>query len=156
MADYATYADFIIRYPLMKSWGPLGSPSEVNSGLLYYAAQEVDAALAPAYSVPFSSVPPIVRDLTMDLAYIKAIWTKDEGKLAEKMQKRWDTRIENLLSGKASMVSGSGTIISQNTSIGEIWSSTEGYEPTHSMLDAEDAHTMVSSARLQDEENARD
>ena len=65
-------------------------------------------------------------------------------------------RIEGLLDGSEKIVTGSGTTIDPVTASGvNIWSSTEDYTPTHSMLGAENPCEGISSEYLSDLESER-
>lgn len=150
---YITYDDVVIRYPIVSKWA--STKTEVDSGLIPFVENELDSRLASAFTVPFSDTPLIIKDLSMDLIYIKMLSTRISGKeqmvAYEKLMGAFDKRIERLISGTDNIITDSGTIINPSGSANEIWSSNEDYPPTHSMLDAEDNVTRVSSERLYDE-----
>jgi len=148
--SYADYNDVIIRYPIIASWGK--TESEVSSDLIYFAEMELNGRLGSHFTVPFTTVYPIVKDLTIDLAYYRALRTKDPKK-ANEIRGAVMGRIDDIKAGKEFIYTGSGTLEASGGI--EIWSTTEDYHPVHSMLDAEDPLTDISSERLYDEADER-
>jgi hypothetical protein len=132
---YITYEDLVARYSILRTWGR--SPTEVNSDLIFYAESELNGLLAPAFTVPFDAAHPTIKDLTIDLAYVKAMFTKDP-KVALQYRKELYLRIEEIKAGKEILYTGSGTTILPNVPANEPWSSSENYLPTHTMLGSED------------------
>lgn len=131
------------------------SISNINSDYIYYAEKEVEARLAPVYSVPFSAAHPTVKDLCIDMAYLR--WLRmhkpKDGKI---IQESIDDRINRVLDGSEPIITGSGSM-EPTASGGDLpGSTTEDYHPAHSMLGAENEYTMISSDRLYDLEDARD
>lgn len=149
---YATYNEVITRYPLIETLGK--TASEVSSDLIYYSEIEINGRLGVVFSVPFDAAHPTIKDLTIDLAYYRAIRIKDPDK-AEKLWKSVIGRIDDIKAGKEDIYTGSGTLEMDIMPGAEVWSTTQDYHPVHSMLDAEDPLTMVSSERLYDEANER-
>lgn len=150
--SYATYDELIVRYPAVKNWGL--NETEVSSDLLYNAGVYVDGRFAPKFTVPFSPTPPTIHDITLDVAYFKALWRFDPEK-AKDFQDYVDGRIDGIMAGSSSIFTGSGSIAKGGAG-DTVWSNTMGYQPTFSMLDASDPLSQVSSERLYDEQNARD
>jgi len=148
---YANYAEAIQRYPLLATW----SQTNVESDLLYFAEMELNSLLASHFTVPFAAAHPTVKDLTIDLAYYRALRMKDPKK-AREIREDIKGRIDDIKDGEEYIYTGSGTTIEPSGSGEEIWSTTMDYHPVHSMLDADDSLTMVSSERLQDEADERD
>ena len=93
---YATYEEVTTRYSILKTWGK--TKTEVSSDLIYFAEVELNSKMASHFSVPFSGSHPTVKDLTIDLAYYKALLTKDPDK-AEKIMKAVDGRIGKIKNG---------------------------------------------------------
>lgn len=153
MTVYATYSETILRYPLLATWntGVGSATTVVNSDLLYFAAQEIDSRLATHFTTPFSAAHPTVKDLCIDLAYYRALRTKDPDQAA-KLRDVIDGRIDAIKAGTEYILTGSGTLAPSNPGQ-TVWSNTEDYHPVHSMLDAEDA--MIDPDRLDDEEAER-
>ena len=150
---YVTYDDVVIRYPVVKTWG--SNETEVNSGLIPFAEADLNSRLAPAFTVPFSDTPLIIKDLTLDLLYLKMLATRASGKeqmaTFKELKTCFNDRIDRLVNGEDALTTDSGTIIDPSGSANDVWYSNEDYHPTHSMLDAEDQATMISSDRLYDE-----
>lgn len=152
--SYATYNDLIVRYPAAQKWAD--TPSMVNSFFIHFAENELNGLLASVFDVPFASPPVTVIDLTIDLAYARRQTTADPAN-AEAVRNYVYSRIENIISGKELLLTASGTALDASTVTGDrtVWSNTMNYPPVNTMLDAESAHTMVSSEMLQAEEDLR-
>lgn len=149
---YATYDDLILRYPAAAKWA--ATPAEVSSGMLHYAENQLNGLLATHFTVPFSGSHPTIVDLTIDLAYVKGMFTRDQ-KGAKAVWDHIMERISNIKAGKEFIYTSSGTTIYATGGGGDVWSSTEDYLPTHTMLSAEDPMTGISSEYLYDLENER-
>ena len=150
---YITYQELLTRYPQFKSWHE-GNESLVNSFAIYYAESELNARLAPAFSVPFSPAPSVIKDLTFDLTYAKMMRSlnpDDYTKLYDSVVER----IQNFVDGVEIIVTDSGTQMQATFPSAEIWSSTMDFHATHSMLDAESEYTHVSSEMTYVLENER-
>jgi hypothetical protein len=147
---YITYAELVQRYDVIASWG--GSEAVVNSALIYYAEMELHSRLASHYSVPFSAAHPTVKDLALDLAYLKALRTRDPQR-AKEIEAAVLGRIEAIKSGKEYIYTGSGTVMLPEGAGGEIWSTTRDYHPVHSLLDPEEE--VIDEDRLDAEEDER-
>jgi len=150
---YITYTELTNRYQVITTWNT--SESIVTDDLIYYAEVELNGRLASHFTVPFAAAHPTVKDLTMDMAYYKALVTKDPEK-AEKIHDVVIGRIEKIKKGEEYIYTGSGTTILPTGAGEEIWSSTEDYHPVHSMFDAEDPLTRISSEQLYDEAQERE
>ena len=147
---YITYAELVERYDTIASWG--GSEAVVNSGLIYYAEMELNSRLATHFAVPFSAAHPTVKDLAMDLAYWKALRTRDPKK-AKEIEDQVLGRIERIKKGEEYIYTGSGTIMLPEGSDQEVWSTTQDFHPVHSMLEPEEE--QVDPERLDSEEDER-
>jgi len=149
---YITYAEVIIRYPIIATW--TNSQSEVENDLIFYAERELNSRLASHFSVPFSGSHPTIKDIAMDLVYYKALYTKDPAK-AKEIKDAVIGRIEDIKEGKEYIVTDSYTTIAPNKNITQpIWSNQMDYHSVHSMLDAEDTLTRIDSdyiSALEDE-----
>ena len=140
---YSNYTEVIERYPMMSSWGDI--QSHVSS-LVWFAEKQLDGMLATAYSVPFDPVPPVVKDLTIDITYYKALVTRDPEK-ASKIEDYIMGRIERIIKGKEKILSGSGTTLEVTSALQKVWSNIGCFHPVHSMLDPQHADVQVSSMR---------
>jgi len=150
---YADYDECVARYAALATWGK--TPTEVSSDLIYYAEIELNGRLGSHFSVPFSADHPTVKDLTIDLAYYRAIRTTDPSK-AKALHAAVLGRIDDIKKGKEYIYTGSGTIILPDGADQEIWSTTQDYHPVHGMLEAEDAGSRIDPDRLDDESDERD
>jgi len=151
--SYVSYEDVTLRYPICSTWAV--DSSDIKSGLLDYADIELNSALAPEYSTPFSSpAPPIIRDLAIDMSYYKLLVRQDIERAVE-FQKFLYSRIEQLKKGEIGIVTESGTMIEKVSSKFGVWSTTEDYHPTESMLDPENPYTGVDSNYIEDLKNER-
>ncbi len=151
---YITYSDCTIRYPILKKWHD-ENITMVNSDLIFYGEKELDGRLASHFTVPFSDTPSLIKDLAIDLVYLKSLISRDLEKATE-FEKFFNSRIDRLKTGEEYLVTDSGTNIAPAASGTSIWSNTEDYHSVHSMLDAESEYTMISSEQLDAEENERD
>lgn len=151
MGDYIEPEELAARYRIFDT----ASMTNVASDFIYYAERDVEAQLAPAYTVPFSAAHPTIKDLCIDSAYVR--WArmnkpKDAKLLDDALQKRF----ENIRLGNMPIITGSGSLEASFTGEDLPASTTEDYHPVHSMLGAESEYTMVSSERLDALEDARD
>lgn len=152
MTSYATYSEMLQRYPAVE--GRKGGATSVNSDLLHRATNYVNGRLSPLYSVPFSDTPLTVKDITMDVAYYYFLLDVDGKKAKAFRETEIDQRLKGIVEGREAIMTGSGTLGQSTDNV--VWSSTEDYPPTFSMLDAEDSHSAVSSDRLDAEEAERE
>jgi hypothetical protein len=143
MGRYIEWDDVANSYP---DWARAASANSVGNLWIPRAEDEVDARLAPKYSVPFTPVPGVVRDLAIDLAYYKLVFASDKGKtLWESLKERF----ESILDGSMLVTNSVGAL-----STGErAWSTHQDY-PTHFGVDSE-INWSVSSAWALDQEEAR-
>jgi hypothetical protein len=148
---YTNYDEAIVIRPLLESAGL--NDVEVNSSFIYFAEKEVDGWFAGVFTVPFSPVPPQIKDITINLTYANALWYKD-AESAIALKDEILARVKRIKEGDELLTTDSGQLLARNPGQ-EIWSSNEDYHTTFSMLDAEDALTMVDSGRLLAEENER-
>lgn len=146
MGRYINWADIVARHP---SVDKVGGSSEVGSSFVGYVEAQVDGLLSKIYSVPFSSNNVTVKDLCIELAYIKIANIKHENR--KELKKDFDDRIKGLVNGNERMLTTSGDIL---TPVGEtVWSSTMGYHPVFGMSPEE--YLSVDSNLISDEEDDR-
>lgn len=151
MGRYTNYDELWIRYPLIKTWSD--KQSHVESHLVYHAENQIDSMLSPAFSTPFSADHATVKELSQDYCKYLVLVDQDEKK-AKIIFDLIEARVKKLVSGDAQIITGSGTL-PQTSAAGEIWSNTQNYHPTHSMLDESAPETRVDSSMLSDLENER-
>ena len=150
--SYASYQEVVLRYPIISTWSV--NSADVKSDLLEFADIELNSALTPEYSTPFSDAPPIIIDLSIDMAYLKLLIRQDiEKGLA--FQEYLYGRIEKLKSGETGIITDSGTIINKNAAGMGVWSTTGDYNPTESMLDADNPYTAIDSNYIEHLEDIR-
>lgn len=143
MGRYITWSDVADTYP---DWPKAVSANTVGNLWIPRAEAEVDARLAPLYSVPFTPVPDLVRDLCIDLAYYKLIFATEKG---EKLGESLKDRFEALLDGSMVLtVSGSPLGSSERA-----WSTHQDY-PTQFGVD-NPVNWLPSSAWAMDQQEAR-
>lgn len=129
---YINWNDVVDRY------SQLGKLANVSTHYVPIAEDFVDGALAPAFAIPFASTPAetpnMIRDLVIDITYLKAGNVKIGD--AEKFAERIDKTIEKLLTGNMVLISGSGTALER---AGEpVWSSTQSYHSVFALIDVKD------------------
>lgn len=150
---YATYDDLVLRYPAVSKWA--ATEAQVNSGMIHFAENQLNGMLASHFTVPFGGSHPTITDLTIDLAYARGMLTRDP-KGAKAVMDLVTGRIQDIKDGKEYIYTASGTTIYATGGGSDIWSTTKDYHPVHSMLDAEAAHTMISSSYLEALEDERE
>ena len=121
MGRYIEWDDVVKRY---NDLAQVGDSNLVDGTYIQYAEFEVDARLATLYSVPFSSNNATVKDLSIDLAYLKAAPTRSAN---YKRIKEWvDERFKMLCGGKMSMITDSGDVAALAGNKAVPFSSTSG------------------------------
>lgn len=143
MSRYIEWDDVANSYP---DWAKAVSANTVGNLWVPRAEDEVDARLAPRYTVPFTPVPGVVRDLCIDLAYYKLVFASEKGKeLKESLKERF----EALLDGSMVLTTSAGALGTAERA----WSTHQNY-PTHFGVD-NDVNWEVSSAWALDQQEAR-
>lgn len=121
--------------------------TKAGSYFVNMAESEVDARLAPKYSVPFTPAPLLVQDLCIDLAYYKATIRQDSSKA---IKEYIDERFKGLLDGTI-LLTNSGGVIDQTGNLA--WASNS----YHSSFGPDaDVNWRVDSQWIQDAQDARD
>jgi phage gp36-like protein len=145
MGRYVAWTDIAGRYPdAVKRAGD----SVMGSYWLDKAEYEIDAFLAPKYTVPFTPAHPVVQDLCMDLTYYKMII--QQGEKADGIWKYIDFRIKAILNGTM-LLTTSGTVIASQSGVS--WSEAEGH---HTSFGPDDpVEWAISSQWMQDVEDER-
>ncbi|MCK5609654.1 hypothetical protein KAR91_47715 [Candidatus Pacearchaeota archaeon] len=146
MSNYIKWDDIVIRYPSINN---VGGASEVGSAWIGAIERQVEGLLAPQYTAPFSSNNETVKDLCIELAYIRIGNLKIEE--AKDMREAFMDRIERIKGGSESLMTSSGGAIGQ---VGDtIWSSTADYHPIFDL--GETLDMVVDSSQLESIENAK-
>lgn len=143
MGRYIDWKDVADAYP---DWAKQASANSVGNLWIPRAEDEVDGRLAPKYTVPFTPVPGIVRDLCIDMAYYKLTFATEKGKAL------WDTlsnRFKSILDGSMLITTSAGILASGDTAF-----STHQDYPTAFGVDS-DLNWRVSSGQAFDQQEAR-
>ena len=146
MGRYIDWQDVVDRYRSVSD----RDATEIGSSFIPYAEAEVDGRLASKYTAPFSNNNMTVKDLCIDLVYIKVGNLNIEE--TEKLQTMVDAKFERLINGDEIMFTSSGDQISQSVA-GTVWSNTKDYHPVFGL--SEQCHLAIDSSQLADEEAAR-
>lgn len=142
MGRYITYADLIGRY---ESVSNRGGAEEIDSSYIRYAEFELDSRLSPKFTAPFSTNNITARDLSIDIAYSRLMRV---GPDSEELRKNIQARIDDLLMGKASMITTSYEVLNR---VSQAYANTENFKPVFDMRDS--IGSDVSSARLDYDDN---
>lgn len=143
MSRYIEWDDVANTYP---DWAKAVSANTVGNLWIPRAEDEVDGRLAPRYTVPFTPVPGLVRDLCIDLAYYKLVFASDKGK---ELGAILDARFKAILDGSLVITSSLGQLDTGERA----WSTHQNY-PTQFGVD-QDINWQVSSAWALDQQEAR-
>lgn len=146
MSRYIEWDDIVARYEKI---GTLGGAAELGSSYIDYVERQVEGLLASRYSVPFSSNNITVKDLCIELSYIRMSGHKSEK--AKEMREVFMERIERLKNGEELMMTDSYEVI---YATGEpVWSTTQDYHSVFVMDDIE--FSVIDSNQIEDERNDR-
>jgi len=148
MGRYITWDDVVNRY---RKFADIADAPEAQESFIQYAEAYIDAALAPAYTIPFSSNNATVRDLCIDTTFAKAIRFKDTDK-ASAIMAHVGSYTNALVAGTMVMVVDSGETLLPSGQ--PVYSQTMGYTPVFGKGDITDF--IVDSSQLYDEGSARD
>lgn len=152
MVDYATYSQTVFRHNVLSTL--VNTVTNVNSDLLFFAKAEIDDRLSVAYDTPFDAAHPSITNLCIDMAYWIYLRMSDPEK-ANEILEPINAKFERLIAGEEYIVTGSGTMIKPDNADNVIWSTSQDYDNTFSMLDSESKYTHIDSNMLQDEINKR-
>lgn len=142
MGRYIEWDDVANSYP---DWTKVAGANEAGNLWIPRAEDEVDARLAPKYTVPFSPTPGVVRDLCIDLAYYKLVFATEKGKeLKESLKERF----EAILNGEM-LLTVSGTVLASDAA----WSTHKEYHTSFGVDDP--INWEVSQDWQEDQQEAR-
>lgn len=141
----------------------VGSISTVTSAILGHyggrAEAEINARLGNRYVVPFTSCPPIITAIAIDLGLYYTLGRKplvgSQSKSDPWFEKFKESRemLKELAAGTMALVDSAGQVISQRTDIAPAWSSTMNYKPT--FYEGEPEYWDVDPSKIDDEMNRR-
>lgn len=120
--NYATVAELKLRFPETAGFG--NNDDDIEDFLLSPAEAEIDSRFSGYYEVPFSQTSPLVKDLTLSLAFIRALESVDVER-AQKLRVFADERIFSLTKGSEVLTGASGQPLSKMREI-KVWSNTPG------------------------------
>ena len=146
MGRYATAKEVIERYEALNGYGE----SLLNSAYLMYAENYIDERLGGSFTVPFSSNNITVKDLTIDVTFMRAANMKEAERTS--FSNLIEKRIDNLILGKTRMTTSSLDTIESSINSGA-YSSTETYHSVFSTLDIEDSSFDID--QLEDDADDR-
>lgn len=149
--NYIEYTDVAARYRVFDT----SSFSNAASDFIYYAEKEVESALSAAYSVPFSDSHPTVKDLCIDMCYVRYL-RMNRPKDAKTLNDMLYERIGKIINGDEPIMTDSGAMLPSMSDPDLPESTTEDYHPVHTMLGAENEYTRISPDRLDALEDIRD
>lgn len=89
-----------------------GGAADVGSSFIAGAEAEVEARLAARYTVPFSSTPPLVADVCIDLAYVRMTARQKE---SEPIYERAMALLKDMVNGTIPLVDASGVLLDQGS-----------------------------------------
>ncbi|HEX7012328.1 MAG TPA: hypothetical protein VF161_06270 [Steroidobacteraceae bacterium] len=139
---YITWDDVVHRFT---GFGDIAGAVKAASHYIAYAEAEIDAALGARFSVPFSNNNLTVRDLAIDMVYLRGIRGRSEE--YKEIKADVSSRIAALLDGSMVMVTASAEVIQASNE--QAWSSTQDYHRVFALLD--DTLLLPSSDQLLDE-----
>lgn len=121
--NYATVAELKLRFPETAGFGD--NDDDIEEFLLTPAESEIDSRFSGYYEVPFMQTPPLVKDLTLTLALIRALEGVDMER-AQKLRTFVDERIFSLTQGSEVLTGVNGQPLSKMREI-KVWSNSPGY-----------------------------
>lgn len=146
---YITWDDVVNRFVL---FGTVAGALKAASHYLHYAEGEIDSRLGAHFTVPFSSNNVTVRDLVIDMVYLRSIRFKGDG--YKDLKKEIDERLQRLISGDDVMITNSGTAMSADDTT-PAYSTTAGYHPFYAAVGVPDIDLIPDSSQMQAEYDAR-
>lgn len=147
MGKYIKWDDVTNRYRMV---GNGLDATQVGSSFIPYAESFIEGKLAKKFTVPFSDNNLTVKDLCIDVVYIKAGNLKLEE--SKELKKDINDRIAALLDEEEFMITTSGDIITASID-GTVWSNTQNYHGTFGV--GETLDFTVDSSWVTDEEDER-
>ena len=154
---YTNAADIAKLFPEVDTTGKSAEDQEFYIRL---AEAEIDGHIATRYTLPFSSTPQLIRDVAVELSFIKileASFTADARSSNDWVQSRrenLDKLLHKIADGIVSLVDSAGGILTQRTDLAGISSDTSQYTPTHGHGNV--VFEIVDPDRREDEDDARD
>lgn len=113
--------------------------ADINDLFVTKAEADIDAAISERYTLPFSSIPPLIRSLAQDLTmyYVaRRMYTKnkkDKNDWVDDFRTNAFDVLEKLREGEMNLINSSKEVISTRTDLTQVWSNvtdTTDYNPT--------------------------
>lgn len=123
MGSYAVWGDVVDRHSML---GNVGDSTKMEATHIQPAENEVNARLASAYTVPFSSNNITAKDLTIQLVFLRTGHLKDDNWANFKTYV--DERFDRLLDGSEAMLTTSGDVLSSQDAT-QAYHTHSGYKP---------------------------
>lgn len=118
--NYATVAELKLRFPETAGFGD--NAEDIEAFLLTPAAAEIDSRFSGYYEVPFPQTAPLIKDLTLNLALIRALEGVDVER-AQKLRAFTDEHIHNLTKGAEVLTDANGQPLTKICAI-KVWTNT--------------------------------
>lgn len=148
MGRYITWADVTARYHRLTTLP--NSSAALHESFIAGAEAEVDGRLAAAYTPPFEDTNQTVRDLAVDVTFLKTgVLNQEE---YDRMLARIDKRFERLLIGSEKMITTSGDLLAGG--ISQAWSNTMDHHSAFGYLDEPELN--FDQDQLEDEAEVRE
>lgn len=120
--NYASVTELKLRFPETAGFGD--NDDDIEDFLLTPAEAEIDSRFSGYYEVPFLQTPPLVKDLALSLALIRALENVDVER-ARKLRVFTDERIFSLTKGTEVLTGVNGQPLHKMREI-KVWSNTPG------------------------------
>lgn len=117
---YITVEELKLRFPETATFGD--SDEDIEDFLVAPAEAEIDARFCGFYEVPFVPAPPLVKDLVLSLAHIKALESFDVER-AQKLRAILDAHIQNLTTGTEQLMDATGRPLAKMRTV-KVWTNT--------------------------------
>lgn len=143
MGRYINWEDVTTRY---REFSTVSGAVEAGSFFIVYAEGMVDSLLATHYVTPFSNNNITVKDIAIDIAYIKSARLKSEEET--RLKDGVMDIIMKLRMGEISMVDEAGVVLQQHG--GSVYTNTGSYNSSFGIGDWQDF--LPSSMQMWDEQ----
>lgn len=118
--SYINVDELKLRFPEIATFGD--SDEDIEDFLVAPAVAEIDARFCGFYNVPFQPTPPLVKDLVLSLAHIKALESFDVER-AQKLRAMLDEHILNLTAGTEQLMDATGNLLPKMRTV-RVWTNT--------------------------------
>lgn len=148
MGRYIAWSDVTARYARLTTLA--NSSAALQDSFIQGAESEVDGRLARAFTPPFSDNNATVKDLAIDVTFLKTgVLNAEE---YERMLTRIDKRFERLINGTEVMATTSGDLLAGD--VAQAWSNTQDFHPAFGYLEPQEQG--FDQDQLEDEASDRE